>query len=90
MITRIERENELWRPVNLLGFSYLYQVSNKGRVKSNAYKIFKGGEILNREERILLKDDDKAVFMSNRLYQGMYNIGILYKHTFPNTKLNAG
>ena len=81
---------EIWRPVNLLGFSYLYEMSSNGRVRSKAYKFFKNGRLQTSKGRILLQDEDKAVFMSNRLYQGMYNIGILWRHTFPNTKLNAG
>ena len=78
---------EIWRPVNLLGFSYLYEISSNGKVRSKAYKIFKNGKVLNRAARILQEDEDKAVYLSNRRYMGMYNKGILYRHTFPNTKL---
>ena len=77
---------EIWRPLNLIGFSYLYEMSSNGKVRYKEYKFWKDGILQTSKGRTIIQDEDKAVFLSNRRYQGMYNIGILYRHTFPNTK----
>ena len=84
MNTQIE---EYFRPLNLQGFSELYQISSIGRVRSKEYKFWKDGELKVSKGRILKVEDDKSVYLRSRVYNGFYNVGILYKHSFPNTTL---
>ena len=88
MITQEQRDNEIWRPINLEAFIDTYEISNLGRVRFKPYRFFKDGTIHKSEGR-LLKFIDNDVFMTNGEYRGLYNVGTLYNKTFPNNQITS-
>ena len=83
-----ENEQEIWRAINLRGFQWSYMISNLGRVKSNAYSIYKDREVKQVEARILNKPHTEGIVYLNGEFRGEYKIKALLRHTFPNTKIN--
>ena len=77
---------ETWRPLNMEAFKYSYEISSQGRVRSKSYPIFKNSKLYQTEPRIL-KEFDETVYLNSQ-YCGEYKIDTLYKHSFPNTKLD--
>lgn len=76
-----EQEDEIWKPVK--GYEGLYEISNKGRVKSlERVVVYKDGRKQHRKERILKGSTTYNGYLCVNLYDGKVRVHRLVAEAF--------